>query len=211
MTAALRVERLRVTLQGRRILDVEAFELQPGELGVVSGGAGSGKTMLASALGGAVDSEGTLHLGGRPLGGPPSQRRRAGLAVAIRDGSRLAGCTVEEALRLAGRGARPHQALERFPALAGRRHVAAQLLSGGEQQMLQIACAWCAGARVLVLDSPTVGLAGDVAVAVSAMAKQEAEGGAAVLWLEQDLRAAPAPATHVLSRGTLTAAAAAPA
>ena len=211
MSAGLRVRGLRVTVQGRRVLEIDALDVAGGSLAVVAGGAGSGKTMLAAALAGAVEAEGEVLLGGRRLTGPPSERRRGGLAAAVRDGTRLAGCTVEEALALAGPRRRAVEALERFPALAGRRRVAAQLLSGGEQQMLQLACAWCAGGAALVLDTPTVGLAADVAATVSAMALEEVRRGCAVLWLEQDLRAAPRPATHVLSGGTLGAVAAAPA
>jgi branched-chain amino acid transport system ATP-binding protein len=209
VTAVLRVERLRVRLGGHQVLDVESLEAPGGAVTVLLGGAGSGKTVLAAALAGSIPSAGVVGVNGRQLEGPPSQRRRAGLAAAVRDGERVTGCTVLEALLLAAGGSpRAGQALERFPQLGGRRSLDAGFLSGGEQQMLQVAAAWAALPSVLVLDSPTVGLAADAAEAVSRLALDEAERGAAVLWLEQDRRAAPVTPGGELVRGTLRAAAA---
>jgi branched-chain amino acid transport system ATP-binding protein len=209
VTAILSVRRLSVVLGADAVLDVGALDIATGELAVVAGDAGSGKTVLAAALAGALEASGEVRLDGARLSGAPSRRRRAGLAASVRDGSRITGCTVEEALALSAGGTlRRDAALERFPALRQRRRLPAQLLSGGEQQMLQIACAWCAGARALVLDSPTVGLAAEVAATVAALAREEAERGCAVLWLEQDLRAAPAPAAYRLVRGRVESAAA---
>lgn len=211
MTALLRVDGLQVTAGGRRIIDIAELTVDGGELAVITGGAGSGKTALAAALAGALESSGTVRVADREVQGPPSARMRAGLAVAVRDGARIVGCTVGEALHLpARRGDRPRQALEMFPQLRSRQRVLAQFLSGGEQQILQVACAWCAEPRVLVLDSPTVGLAADAAGVVVQLARDEAARGCAVLWLEQDPRAAPAPSRGTLVMGSVTATAAEP-
>jgi len=200
----LRVEQLRVTYGSRTVVDVDELEAEAGRLAVVVGDAGSGKSTLAAALAGAVSSRGRVAVDGRAVWGPPSQRRRLGLAAALRDGSRVSGCTVAEALRLAAGGThRDRGALERFPQLAGRRDVMAQLLSGGEQQLLRVAGAWCAAPLVLILDSPTVGLAPDAADAVTRLAREEAERGAAVVWLEQDRRAGPEPPRLHLAHGRI--------
>ena len=201
----LEVRNLRVTVGSRRLLDVGTLEVEAGALVVIAGASGSGKTVFTRALAGAIDAEGDVLLEGRTQAGRPSQRRRNGLAVAVRDGTRVAGCTVAEALALAGADRRA--VLERLPALANRDHVHAQLLSGGEQQLLQLACAFSARPKVLVLDSPTVGLATEAAGAIAAWAAEAARGGCAVLWLEQDLRAAPADAAYELATGTLAPAA----
>ena len=175
----------------------------------MTGDAGSGKSLLAAALCGDVVAAGQIQVDGRAITGPPSRRHRAGLTASVRDGERIRGCTVEEALRLAARGAgRAGQALERFGPLGTRADVPAELLSGGEQQLLQVACAWRAAPRVLVLDSPTVGLAADAAATVSELAIEEAAAGASVLWLEQDPRAAPAEPLAVLVIGRLSEASA---
>jgi len=207
MNPRLQVTGLRVAYGGRSALDVERLTAEHGELLVVLGGAGSGKSSLAAALAGAIPSRGEVRIDGRVLAGPPSRRRRQGLAAALREGGRLSGCSVLEALQLAaGQTHRHREALERFPQLATRRGILAQLLSGGEQQLLRIATAWCAAPRVLVLDAPTVGLAKDAADNVTALAREEVERGAAVLWLEQDLRAAPAPPQLTMQGGRMAAA-----
>lgn len=206
MSHRLEVSNLRVAYGGRGVLDVSELTAQRGDLVVVLGGAGSGKTTLAAALAGSVASRGKVSLDGRPLDGSPSQRRRRGLAVALREGGRLSGCSVAEALHLAARGSRRDaQALERFRQLGTRRTLLAQLLSGGEQQLLRVAAAWCAAPLVLVLDSPTVGLAADAAENVVALAREESARGTAVLWLEQDARAAPSPPSLALAAGKLSA------
>jgi branched-chain amino acid transport system ATP-binding protein len=208
VSSGLDVAVLRVVLGGQAVIGIADLEVAGGALTVVLGSAGSGKTTLAAALAGALPATGEMRLNGAVLQGPPSRRRRAGLIAAVRDGRRLAGCNVIEALHLAARGGkRAGQALERFPALSTRQRVAAQLLSGGEQQILQVACSWCATPRAWILDSPTVGLAADAALAIAALAREEAAAGCAVLWLEQDARAAPAAVAYNLVRGRLVPAA----
>jgi branched-chain amino acid transport system ATP-binding protein len=203
MSERLRVAGLRVRRAGRTVLEVDALQIAAAELVVIAGDAGSGKTTFAAALAGAIEAAGLVAIDGRPLAGPPSRRRRGGLATAFRDGERIAGCTVAEALHLCAVGERAAQALARFPQLGTRRDVPAQLLSGGEQQLLQVACAWAARAAVLVLDSPTVGLAADAASAVAELAREETARGATVLWLDADSRASPNAARHRLVRGSL--------
>src|SRR5207253_716516 len=149
---------LRAVIAGRTVLDGIGFSAAPGELLVVVGVAGSGKSALAAALAGSLAADGKILVDGVALRGSPSRSRRQGLSAAVRDGERLTGCTVVEALRLAAsHRSRVHAALERFTQLATRQRLLVQLLSGGEQQLLRIACAWCAAPRVLVLDSPTAG------------------------------------------------------
>ena len=203
MTERLRIAGLTVRRGGRTVLEVDALNVAAGELLVIAGDAGSGKTTLAAALAGSIEAAGLIALDGRPLNGSPSRRRRAGLASAIRDGERIAGCTVAEALHLGAAPKRAGEALARFPHLGTRRDVPAQLLSGGEQQLLQVACAWAARAAVVVLDSPTVGLAFDAASTVTELAREEVARGATVLWLDADRRAAPSPPLYRLVKGSL--------
>ncbi|HWW10318.1 MAG TPA: ATP-binding cassette domain-containing protein [Candidatus Acidoferrales bacterium] len=203
MTERLLIDSLRVRRGGQTVLEIDSLHVAGGELVVISGDAGSGKTTFAAALCGAIDAAGLIAVDGKPLAGPPSLRRRAGLACAFRDGERIAGCTVAEALHLGAAAGRAGEALDRFPQLGTRRHIAAHLLSGGEQQLLQVACAWAARPIVLVLDSPTVGLADDAASTLTALAREEVERGATVLWFEADRRAAPDPPRYRLVRGSL--------
>lgn len=205
MTAALEIEGLRVDGDAAVLLAIDTLAVDAGGLVVVTGGTNSGKTLLASVLGGRAEAGGVVRVCGRELRGGPAARRRQGLAVTIDDGGRLAGCTVREALRLAG-AARAEAALDRFALLSRRAGLRAELLSGGEQQLLQVACAWCARPRVLVLDAPTTGLADDVAELVRQVARDAATDGAAVLWLDQSAGSAPAAAAWRLVGGVLSAA-----
>ena len=207
MSELLRIERLRVHRGSRTVIDVEAMSVPSDVVTVVSGPAGSGKTTLVQALCGALDSDGSVAIDGKPLRGTPSQRRRLGLSAVVRDGERILGCTVDEALRIATRRTGRHAAaVDKLPQLRSRLGVAAHLLSGGEQRLLQFACAWVADPRVLVLDTPTVGLAGDAVHTVTTLALEQAAAGSAVLWLEADARAGPKPAAYRLVRGRLEAA-----
>lgn len=189
----LRVRGLRVERGGSVVLDGVDLDVPAGSCMVIDGAAGSGKTTFAAALAGALPSGGVVELAGRRLSGStPSARWRRGLAAALGDGSRLAGCSVTEALGLAAcRERRAGAALELLPVLGGRASVRVEQLSGGEQQLLRVACAWVAAPAALILDAPTVGLAADVAAAVVELADTEARCGAAVVWL--DAPGAPAP------------------
>jgi ABC-type branched-subunit amino acid transport system ATPase component len=206
VTARLDVVGLKAAIAGQNVLDIDRFSAEAGDLLVIVGGSGSGKSVLAAALAGDLATEGRVLIDGVALQGSPSRHRRQGLSAAVRDGERLAGCTVLEALRLAtSRRSRVDAALERFPQLATRERLLVQLLSGGEQQLLRIACAWCAQPRVLVLDSPTAGLAGDAIDAVKSLAGAEVARGCAVLWLDQDERHVPVPPRLRLVRGRVAA------
>ena len=202
--ALLEVTGLLVEREAGVLLEVPSLALEAGAITVVTGPTDSGKSLLAATLAGrAVATDGTVSLDGRPLRGGPAARRRAGLAATVADGTRLGGCTVAEALRLAGH-ARAAEALQRFPLLAARADVDCALLSGGEHQLLTVACAWAAAPRVLVLDAPTTGLAHDVAESVATLASESASGGAAVLWLDQLASAAPVAPRYQLDAGRLT-------
>lgn len=207
---------LRVERDGRLLLDVAELHAPTSACTVIAGDGDAGKTLLASALAGALPgARGTVHLAGAPLSGPPSARRRAGLAVVAGTPLRVRGITVAEALALARGGRMPRDgaaparsaadAFALFPLLAARRSLRCDRLSGGEHQLLRIACAWMAAPRALVLDSPTTSLADAVAEAVVAVARAEAARGAAVLWLDQPAAPAPAAPSLRLAGGRLSA------
>jgi branched-chain amino acid transport system ATP-binding protein len=203
VTAPLEIVGLRVEGDAGTLLEVDELAVAAGAVTVVTGATDSGKTLLAAVLSGRADATaGKARAAGKPLAGGPAARRRLGLAATVADGGRIAGCTVAEALRLAG-SARASEALQRFALLGRRSSVRAELLSGGEQQLLQVACAWCARPLVLVLDAPTTGLADDAAELVREMARNAASDGAGVLWLDQDERSAPHAAEWVLAGGVL--------
>ncbi|HEV7679436.1 MAG TPA: ATP-binding cassette domain-containing protein [Candidatus Dormibacteraeota bacterium] len=206
----LSVDELHLERDGRTLLDIAHLRAPAGECTVVLGGADAGKTVLALALSGALpDARATVRCGPHTISGTPAQRMRRGLAVVAADALRIRGISVAEALDLAARGNRRRvsAAYDRFPMLASRGRLPTDRLSGGEHQALRIACAVASQPRALVLDSPTTGLAAEVADAVLILARDQAQRGVAVLWLDQPGAPLPAPATHRLDRGGLSAAA----
>ena len=202
--SGLAVRGLSVERGGGLVLRDLVLDAPGGAVTVLGGASGCGHTTLALALAGELPAlAGSVSLAGRRLSGPPSARRRRGLAV-VADGPRPAGCTVAEALSLAARhGRRPADALERVPRLGGRVHVRAERLSGGEQRLLAVACAWMSSPRALVLDNPLVGLAADAAEAVTGLARREAEEGCAVLWLAAQPPAALGQPRLLLAAGAV--------
>ncbi|UYO45717.1 ATP-binding cassette domain-containing protein [Rhodopseudomonas palustris] len=144
------------------------LDLAAGEVALVLGANGAGKSSLLGALAGLVRSRGEVTLGSRRIDGMPARlRAEAGLAfVPERRGNVFAPLTVNEnldiGLRLLPRCRRPaarDRLLELFPILRERGHAQAGALSGGEQQMLAIAMALGREPSVLVLDEPSQGLA----------------------------------------------------
>jgi len=208
MSDGLHAERLRVERDARLLLDVAALDVAPGACTVLTGDGDSGKTLLASALCGAVPARGEVRVGGRVAAGPPSHRLRARLAAVPNTPLRLRGVSVSEALALAAAHSRGERRVsdtfDFFPLLAARRGLRAERLSGGEHQALRIACAWAAMPRALVLDSPTTGLAASVVDAVLALARDEARRGAAVLWLDQPGAPLPAAASLHIAGGRVS-------
>ena len=124
---------------------------------------GVGKTTTLRAATGIVQSSsGTITFDGHDITNKPSHYiNRLGLAM-VPEGRRLfPNLTVYENLRLAARkgGASVDKIYTLFPRLANRKDTRAENLSGGERQMVAIARALMAPAKVILLDEPFEGLA----------------------------------------------------
>ena len=161
----LRVEGLNQYYGGSHILRGLSFEARLGEVTVVLGRNGVGKTTLLKSLMGVVPvTAGQVTLAGNDITRATSYDR-VGLGVGyVPQGREIFGrLTVQDNLRmgLASRPAGtpiPPELFELFPALLqmiGRR---GGDLSGGQQQQLAIARALAAGPRLLMLDEPTEGI-----------------------------------------------------
>ena len=185
----------------------------PGELVTLVGRNGAGKTTALRCLVGLHRAmRGTVRLGDADLGAlGPVRRARAGVGYVPDDRGIYATLTVQEHLILPHKAADSAWDLQRvyaaFPALSERRSQYASKLSGGEQQMLAIARVLRMGARLLLLDEPTEGLAPILVQQIAAILRDAKAEGRTVLLVEQNLRFATGVADrhYLLSDGMIVA------
>ncbi|MFD4972861.1 ABC transporter ATP-binding protein [Streptomyces sp. NPDC058424] len=143
------------------------LRVDPGEAVGLVGRNGAGKTTTLRAISGVVPRRsGRITFGGKPL--PDRPRHVAGAGIAhVPEGRGLIGAlTAEENLRVAGYGAgHPvdedtlRDVVDVFPRLQGILDRRADVLSGGEQQMVALARALVAKASLVLIDELSLGLA----------------------------------------------------
>jgi branched-chain amino acid transport system ATP-binding protein len=176
------------------ILHGIAFEVLAGEVVTLLGRNGAGKTTTLKSIMGIVRRRtGSVRFGARELIGLPSNAiARLGIAFCPEERGIFASLNVEENLLLPPRvqpGGLTRQAIfELFPNLEERLRSQGTKLSGGEQQMLAIGRILRTGARVLLLDEPTEGLAPVIVQQIGrTIARLKAEGFT-ILLVEQNFR-----------------------
>lgn len=201
MSALLKVSDLSVAYGAvPAILDV-SLELQPGEVRVILGANGAGKTTIIKTLLGLVRPQnGKIEFDGKHDLTRLKSHQIHQLGIAwIPEGRQLWGSlTVLENLRM-GAFIQSDEAeveknigemFERFPRLKERRDQLAASLSGGEQQMVAIARALMSKPRLLLMDEPSVGLAPMVVRDIFELVKSINRSGISVLMVEQNARQA---------------------
>jgi branched-chain amino acid transport system ATP-binding protein len=190
----LRVERLSAWYGEAEALRDVSLEVDAGQIVTLVGRNGAGKTTLLRCLMGLhPQMAGRITLDGADLTRlPPYERTRRGLGYVPDDRGIYARLTVEENLLLPPTVGPEPWSLERiyrlFPRLRERRKHPGTKLSGGEQQMLSIARVLRMGARLLLLDEPTEGLAPVLVQQVGSLLREAKEHGATILLVEQNLR-----------------------
>jgi branched-chain amino acid transport system ATP-binding protein len=153
------------------ILNDATLDVREGEIVALVGRNGAGKSTLLKTLAGLVTpASGTIEYEGRDIAGMPAPDiARAGIGYVPQGRGLFAGMTAAENLAL-GRLARAtdgchgivwneEMIFEHFPRLKQRLRVAADYLSGGEQQMAAVARALSGNVKLLLLDEPFEGLA----------------------------------------------------
>jgi urea transport system ATP-binding protein len=161
----LKVEGLNQYYGGSHILRNLGFEAKLGEVTVVLGRNGVGKTTLLKSLMGVVPVKtGQIQLDGQDITQATSYERvRRGIGYVPQGREIFGRLTVEENLRMGlaikpGGTAIPAELFELFPILKQFLNRRGGDLSGGQQQQLAIARALAAGPKLLMLDEPTEGI-----------------------------------------------------
>lgn len=183
---------------GLPIVHGVSAEIAPGEILTIVGPNGAGKSTFVKALVGLLHVEGgRIELAGRDVTGVPAHEMvTSGVAFVPQTQNIFASLSIHENLVVGAHtvrsalGPRLDRAYAMFPELAAKRGQRAQVLSGGQRQMLAIARALMTGPQVIVLDEPTAGLAPKVVGEVFRDLRRLAESGVAVMMVEQNARAA---------------------
>ncbi len=176
------------------ILHGVEFEVRRGEVVTLLGRNGVGKTTTLKSIMGMVGRrEGSVRLDGAEMIALPSNRiARLGIAFCPEERGIFASLNVHENLLLppevrAG-GLPLEQVYELFPNLKERLSSQGTKLSGGEQQMLAIGRILRTGARLLLLDEPTEGLAPVIVQQIGRTISRLKAEGFTILLVEQNFR-----------------------
>jgi branched-chain amino acid transport system ATP-binding protein/branched-chain amino acid transport system permease protein len=198
------------------ILNGATLDVREGEIVALVGRNGAGKsTLLKTLMGLVTPASGVIEYEGHNVAGMPAPDiARLGMGYVPQGRQLFAGMTVTENLAL-GRLARAtdgkdaivwsqEEIFEFFPRLAERANVAADYLSGGEQQMLAVARALSGNVKLLLLDEPFEGLAPNIVLDLFKVFDR-LRGQASILIVEHnlDLVLALADRVFALERGAI--------
>jgi len=209
--ALLEVDGLDAWYGEAQVLRDCSLTVAEGEVVTLVGRNGAGKTTLVrSVMGLHRQARGRVVLAGRDVAGlPPHRRARLGMGWVQDDRGVFANLTVEENLLLppvvSDRAWSLEKVYDAFPALADRRRAGGTSLSGGEQQMLAIARVLRTGARLLLLDEPSEGLAPVIVGRIGEIVREVKAAGVGVLLIEQNVRFAATVADrhYLLAQGRM--------
>ena len=213
MTAALEIKGLQAWYGESHVLHGVDMVVQPGEVVTLLGRNGAGRTTTMRAVMGLTGArKGSIRVNGTETIAMPTHRiAHLGIGYCPEERGIFASLSAEEnlmlppALKGAGAGMSVEEIYEMFPNLAERRHSQGTRLSGGEQQMLAVARILRTGARLLLLDEISEGLAPVIVQALARMITMLRGKGYTVVMVEQNFRfAAPlADRFYVMEHGRI--------
>jgi branched-chain amino acid transport system permease protein len=194
------------SLGDTQILFDVSLGVAQGEIVALLGTNGAGKSTTLRTVAGLVHPQhGTVtYLGKDITDWAPAERVKGGLVTVLGGRSIFRTLTVDENLRIGGWVARHYQhdpefvrsaterVLDLFPLLRARRSQRADLLSGGEQQMLALAQALLCRPKLLMIDELSLGLAPSVVNDLLRVVRALALGGMTVVVVEQSVNVATA-------------------
>ena len=198
-------------------LDQVSVSTAPGEIVVILGANGAGKSSLLKAIAGIVHAEAgsEIRMDGVGLAGMPAYKVvETGLAL-VPEGRGIFGeLTVLENLTLgafpdradASEAANLRRVLSLFPVLNERKNQIARTMSGGEQQMVAIGRAIMSAPSILMLDEPSLGLSPILSTELFRTLEEVRKTGVGILLVEQNAKQSLAIADrgYLLEVGRIT-------
>lgn len=192
----LKVNNIHVSYGKVEIIKQVSFEVNQGEVVVIIGANGAGKTTIMKTVTGLLKpTQGEILFEGQNIARTPAEKIvKLGLAMCPEGRQVFPQHTVYENLVLGGyiiRKDKPmfqkniEQMYNLFPILKERSKQVAGTLSGGEQQMLAIARAMMSNPKLLLLDEPSAGLAPIYVKSIFEMIQKLSEQGTTILLVEQ--------------------------
>jgi uncharacterized protein (UPF0261 family)/ABC-type branched-subunit amino acid transport system ATPase component len=195
----LNIEHLDAYYGKSHILQGVNLQVHPGELIVVVGRNGMGKTTLLKSVMGLppLSRTGTILFDAQEtIDRPTHEIASLGIGYVPQGRMLFASLTADEHLRFAWRRSAensqwsPETVYDLFPELKERAHISGTLLSGGEQQMLAIGRALVTNPLLLMMDEPSEGLSVLVIQRVEEVCRHLSSRGMAILLIEQNLEMA---------------------
>ncbi len=213
MAAALEIKGLNAWYGESHVLHGVDMVVQPGEVVTLLGRNGAGRTTtLRAVLGLTGARKGSIQVYGVETVGMPTHRiAHLGVGYCPEERGIFASLSTEENLMLppvlkqADKGMSVDEIYAMFPNLAERRNSQGTRLSGGEQQMLAVARILRTGAKLLLLDEISEGLAPVIVQALARMITMLRSRGYTIVMVEQNFRfAAPlADRFYVMEHGRI--------
>ncbi len=210
---ALEISGLHAWYGESHILHDVNLVVQPGEVVTLLGRNGAGRTTTLRAVMGLTGArKGSIKVNGREAIGLPTHKvAHLGIGYCPEERGIFSSLSTEENLMLpplvsrSAKGMPVEEIYAMFPNLAERKNSQGTRLSGGEQQMLAVARILRTGARLLLLDEISEGLAPVIVQALARMITTLKEKGYTIVMVEQNFRfAAPlADRFYVVEHGQI--------
>ncbi|NML60464.1 ABC transporter ATP-binding protein [Massilia sp. RP-1-19] len=212
MTAALAITNLQAWYGESHILHNVNLSVNQGEVVTLLGRNGAGRTTTLRAIMGLTGArQGSIKINGvEAIGMPTHKIAHLGVGYCPEERGIFSSLSAEENLMLpptldSGKGMSVDEIYEMFPNLKERRNSQGTRLSGGEQQMLAVARILRTGARLLLLDEISEGLAPVIVQGLARMITTLKAKGYTIVMVEQNFRfAAPlADRFYVVEHGQI--------
>jgi len=212
MAAALEISALQAWYGESHILHDVNIKVEPGEVVTLLGRNGAGRTTTLRAIMGLTGTrKGSIKVNGvEAIGLPTHKIAHLGIGYCPEERGIFSSLSTEENLMLppqlaSGTGMSVAEIYQMFPNLEERKHSQGTRLSGGEQQMLAVARILRTGARLLLLDEISEGLAPVIVQGLARMITTLKSKGYTIVMVEQNFRfAAPlADRFYVMEHGQI--------